>query len=200
MKYKDSEYVKRYKKRMMQSIKLINPDWSSDKVEKIIDEMIDKRIKNPKVIMDNNFTGEQKEASLISVFDWTFANKPIIAGNGTFYKNQYQALNPTANMLMDMLKTRKATKKKMFQYPEGSDEYKDLDRQQKNHKINANSYYGGSGMPTSAFYSTWSGPRSKVVGPHIVIYDKQTPLIAGNSVKDNQQRKYKIYDNIKDVI
>ena len=95
----------------MQSIKLINPDWSSDKVEKIIDKMIDKQIKNPKVIMDNNFTGEQKEASLISVFDWTFANKPIIAGNGTFYKNQYQALNPTANMLMDMLKTRKATKK-----------------------------------------------------------------------------------------
>ena len=157
---------------MMQSIKLINPDWSSDKVEKIIDKMIDKNIKNPKVIMDNNFTGEQKEASLISVFDWTFANKPIIAGNGTFYKNQYQALNPTANMLMDMLKTRKATKKKMFQYPEGSDEYKDLDRQQKNHKINANSYYGGSGMPTSAFYSTWSGPRLQVVGPHIVIYDK----------------------------
>ena len=160
MKYKDSEYVKRYKKRMMQSIKLINPDWSSDKVEKIIDKMIDKQIKNPKVIMDNNFTGEQKEASLISVFDWTFANKPIIAGNGTFYKNQYQALNPTANMLMDMLKTRKATKKKMFRYPEGSDEYKDLDRQQKNHKINANSYYGGSGMPTSAFYSTWSGPAT----------------------------------------
>ena len=128
--YLDSDYIKKYRKRMIYSMKQINPSWAEDQIGEIVDKMIEKEVQNPKVTMDNNFTGEQKEASLISVFDWTMKTQPIMAGNGTFYKNQYQAINPTATMLMNMLKNRKAIKKKMFQFQESSEEYKDLDRGQ----------------------------------------------------------------------
>ena len=172
--YLDSDYIKKYRKRMIYSMKQINPYWEEDQIGEIVDKMIEKEVQNPKVTMDNNFTGEQKEASLISVFDWTMKTQPIMAGNGTFYKNQYQAINPTATMLINMLKNRKAIKKRMFQFPESSEEYKDLDRGQRNEKVNANSYYGGSGMPSSAFYSTYSGPATTTSAQMVISTTENT--------------------------
>lgn len=114
---------------MLYSMERINPNWDKDDVERILDKMIQKRIQNPVVEMDNNYTGEHKEASLISVFDWILEKSPIIAGNGTFYKNQHQAYNPIAQMLDNMLTTRKQIKKEMFKIEDTeSYEYADLDR------------------------------------------------------------------------
>ena len=111
-------------------------------------------------MLDNNYTGEVRESNLLSVLDWALYRKPIIAGNATFYKNQDEAINPIAKMLENFLAERKALKKKMFAVGDpNSDLYKDLDRAQGNQKILANSYYGASGMPKSAFYSKWSGPK-----------------------------------------
>lgn len=135
-----SHYIKKYKKRMLYSMEKINPKWDPDDVEKILDKMIQKRLQNPVIEMDNNYTGEHKEASLISVFDWVLQKEPIISGNGTFYKNQHQAHNPIAQMLDNMLTTRKQLKKEMFKIEDtNSYEYTDLDLAQMNEKINANS-------------------------------------------------------------
>lgn len=124
-----SKYIKKYKKRMLYSMEKINPNWDRDDVERILDKMIKKKLQNPVVEMDNNYTGEHKEASLISVFDWIIDREPIIAGNGTFYKNQYQGYNPIAQMLDNMLTTRKQIKKEMFKIEDtDSYEYIDLDR------------------------------------------------------------------------
>ena len=142
----DSKYIQTYKKEMLENMKRMNPNWDEDKIEKVIDNMIKERCKNPEVTLDNNYTGEKSERSLLSVFDWVLEREPIIAGNGTFYQNQYEAENPIADMLNFFLTTRKKVKKEMFKIddPE-SREYKDKDRQQGNWKINANSYYGASG-------------------------------------------------------
>ena len=114
---------------MLYSMEKINPNWDRDDVERILDKMIKKKLQNPVVEMDNNYTGEHKEASLISVFDWIIDREPIIAGNGTFYKNQYQGYNPIAQMLDNMLTTRKQIKKEMFKIEDtDSYEYIDLDR------------------------------------------------------------------------
>ena len=62
---------------------------------------------------------------------------------------------------MTWLADRKAVKKEMFKIEDtDSDEYKNLDRKQATIKINVNSYYGGSGAPSSAFYSAYSGPAT----------------------------------------
>ena len=64
-------------------------------------------------------------------------------------------------MIDGFLIERKRLKKEMFKVEDKtSDQYKDLDRSQLNQKILANSYYGASGMPKSAFYSKWSGPKN----------------------------------------
>ena len=159
--YLDSHFVKKYKKEMTKNLLAMNPKWDKEDVEKIVEKQILKNIQNPEVSLDNNYTGEHSDATLLSVLDWVDKRKPLIAGNGTFYKNQHEAINPIANMLNGMLTKRKAFKKQMFSIEDAeSREYKDLDLKQGNEKINCNSYYGGSGAKTSAFYSKWSGPST----------------------------------------
>ena len=174
----DSKYLKKYKDRMCQAMMQANPTWKKKDVEKIIERTIEERLENPTVTLDNNYTHEQKDSTLLSVLDWSLDRKPLIAGNGTFYKNQYEALNPTREMLDEWAENRKFFKKKMFQagemYGTNSREYNDNDRKQLNEKINMNSYYGGSGAKTSAFYSKWSGPATTLTAQSVISTAEQT--------------------------
>ena len=82
--YLDSKFVKKYKKEMINSLLKMNPEWDKEDVEKIVEKRILKTIQNPICELDNNFTGEHSDATLLSVFDWIYSRKPLIAGNGTF--------------------------------------------------------------------------------------------------------------------
>ena len=124
-----SKFIKKYKKEMTDAIVNINPDLDKKVIDSVIDDMIKKNMKNPQVTLDNNFTGESRETTLLSVFDWCLDRKPIICGNATFYKNQHESINPIAKMLEDFLTQRKKYKKMMFQVEDPtSSRYKDLDR------------------------------------------------------------------------
>lgn len=175
---KESKYLKKYKERMCQIMIQANPSWKKKDIEKIIEKTILERVENPSVTVDNNYTHEQKDTTLLSVLDWCLGRKPIIAGNGTFYKNQHEALNPIREMLDEWANNRKEFKKKMFQageiYGTDSHEYSDFDRRQLNEKINMNSYYGGSGMKSSAFYSKWSGPATTLTAQSVISTAEQT--------------------------
>lgn len=153
-------FMSAYKQQMIETMKKMNPDWKRKDIEKELSKMIDDSFQSPKVTLDNNYTGESRESTLISVLDWAIDNKPILSGNMTFYKRQDQAPNPIAMMLRDKLAERKALKKKMYSYVDTNKAmYDTLDRGQGNVKRLVNSYYGGAGMPSSPFYSKWSGPK-----------------------------------------
>ena len=66
----------------------MNPDIDEDSIEKVIRETIQKKIQNPVVTLDNNYTHESRETNLLSVLNWVEGKKPIICGNAAFYKNQ----------------------------------------------------------------------------------------------------------------
>lgn len=157
----DNKYLKKYKKEMLSVMKDMFPDEDEEKIEKIIMDLVKEKIQNPVVTLDNNFTYESRETTALSVLDWVLEKEPIIAGNGTFYKNQDQAINPIAKMLEGFLTKRKMYKKEMFKIEDTrSPKYKEYDLRQIIEKINANSYYGASGAPSSAFYSLYSGPAT----------------------------------------
>lgn len=136
----NSKFLNKYIKQMTDVMLQMNPSWNKDDVKKIVFEMVKEQTQNPVVTLDNNYTGESRETTLLSVLDWTLDREPIICGNATFYKNQHEAINPIAKMLEDFLSQRKAYKKLMFKVEDStSPEYKDLDRSQANEKINCNS-------------------------------------------------------------
>lgn len=162
---KEGPFIKKYKKRMIKALKSINSDFKEKDIEEVIDKLIESKGQNPEVIMDNNYTEERRDSTLLSVLDWSLDRKPILAGNMTFYKRQDEAINPVGLMLSNKLQDRKNTKKRMFQFVDTDrNKYNDLDRLQNNIKKLVNSYYGGSGTPSAAFYSQWSGPKPKMWG------------------------------------
>ena len=167
--YEKSEYVNMYVDSMTDRILKIHPTWNEEKVRNNVFKKFKEQSQNPVVIMDNNYTHESQDATMLSVIDWAIAREPIIAGNATFYKTHHEAINPIASMLDGMLKRRKAFKKQMFTIENASSqEYKDLDLKQANEKVSVNAYYGASGMPAAAFYSTWSGPATTSTAQSVI--------------------------------
>ena len=125
-----SEFISAWKNEMADTMLKIHPDWDENEVSDSIDDLLKERLQLPDVTLDNNYTGERRDTNLLSVFDWAIRRKPIVAGNGTFYKNQNEAINPIAKMLDGFLTERSAIKKKMFKIEDtSSDRYNDLDRE-----------------------------------------------------------------------
>ena len=157
----DFKYVKDYKKKMIKVASRLYPEVDKLQLEEVVDELIRENLINPSVTLDNNYTHESKDTNLLAVFDWIEDRKPIVAGNGTMYKNQNEAYNPIGEMLDGFLTDRKMYKKKMFAVDDVLNPlYKYYDLLQMNTKKLANSYYGASGMPSSGFYSKWSAPAT----------------------------------------
>jgi hypothetical protein len=124
-----SLFLSEWKAQMTETLLRMHPDWDEGLIEETLNEEIRNKIMVPMVELDNNFTGERRQSNLLSVFDWSLKRKPIVAGNGTFYKNQHEAVNPIADMLDGFLSERKAIKRRMFDVDDpNSDLYKDLDR------------------------------------------------------------------------
>lgn len=157
MNVSDSQFLTIYRDKVKSSIMSMHPEWDEKKVKKKIEQMMLKNLKNPSVICDNNYTHQSSQSTLLSVIEWAMDKKPIIAGNGTFYKQHAESDNPNADMVDGFLIDRKKYKKQMFAVEdEESPIYKSFDLQQQNTKKLANSYYGGSGAKTSPFYSEYS--------------------------------------------
>lgn len=135
-----SRFIKEYKKQMKDSLRRIDPSITKEEINEAVNELLLSQGISPGVGLDNNYTEEYRETTLLSVLDWTFERKPIMAGNGTFYKNQYEQNNPANHMLLGFLGDRKKIKKKMFTVEDVTSRlYKDLDIKQQNKKVGANS-------------------------------------------------------------
>lgn len=157
MSVKDSTFLNIYKDKIVDAMTTAHPDWDGDKVEKQVMKILLRDLKNPQAIADNNYTHQSSKTNLLTILDWAFDKEPIIAGNGTFYKQHAESENPNAEMVDGFLTDRKKYKKQMFAIEdELSHAYMALDLLQQNTKKLANSYYGASGAKTSPFYSEYS--------------------------------------------
>lgn len=149
LKVDDSVFLQKYEEDAITAFMKMHPEWDEDEVRKEVEKMIEKSVTTPPCEIDNNYTGQRRETNLLSVVDWAIDEKkhadagkemPLIAGNGTFYKNQHEAINPIATMLEGFLNKRKMLKKKMFAIEDSySREYQTFDLKQGIEKVNANS-------------------------------------------------------------
>lgn len=169
MKVNDSIFLKTYRNQVKDIILKKHPDLSENKLKKEIDAIILREVRNPPAKLENSYTHEERESTLLGVLDWTMDTKPIIAANGTFFKQHKDAINPNAMMLRKFLVTRKQVKGEMFSIEdELSRLYKMLDLNQGNWKVLANSYYGGSGMKASAFYNKMTAPATTLTAQSVI--------------------------------
>lgn len=140
MDVKDSHFLKEYRNQVYSVIKRKHPDWDKEQTKKAIDKIIERELKNPVARLENSYTHEDRQSTLLSVLDWCIETKPIIAANGTFFKQHKDSKNPNALMCDEFLTTRKRVKKEMFAIEDESSRlYKMKDLSQGNYKKLANS-------------------------------------------------------------
>ena len=135
-----SPFLLCYRNQAMRCLKQMHPYWDDAFLQQEIDKIIMRDLMNPPAKLQNNYTHEERDTHLVSVFDWSIKTKPIIAANGTFFKQHKDAINPNALMVDEFLTQRAKIKKEMFAIEdESSREYKMKDLSQGNEKKLANS-------------------------------------------------------------
>lgn len=134
-----SAFLELYIDTAVENLVKMNPIWDEEDVRDIVIKEIKDSFSNPDVVIENNYTHQIQDTKLLTIVDWSLERKPILAGNGTFFRNQYEGINPTADMLDWFLGTRKKVKKEMFTLDEQSREYGLKDLEQAIWKVLANS-------------------------------------------------------------
>ena len=152
--------LQKYIDEVVRLYKQTHPSANEENAKELVSEFISKQFKDIPCSMNNNMTHECVNTTVNEVTDWIDTKQPIITGNGTFFKQHSEYLSPAITFLESILKERKAVKKKMFGFKKGSPEYTNLNTQQGNLKVIANSDYGGSGTQFSPFYSVYIPPAT----------------------------------------
>lgn len=145
--------------RMSESMQRLHPDISKERIEKIVSKIYEKRVKDTKVELFNNYENIVAGTSLLGVVDWFHSANPLIAEAGVYFYQKDKKRNINVEIIKeDMLDARTEHKKEKFEAMEFGDVFlasvKDL--QQANDKKAANSGYGAEGQSSSFLYNIHS--------------------------------------------
>ena len=152
--------LQKYINTMVDMYKKTHPQANIDDIRRLTVEFVMKQFRDIPCKMNNNVTHECIDTTINEVSDWIETRRPIISGNGTFFKQHSEYLSPAITFLESILRERKVVKNKMLDITPGSIEYTNLNTQQGNLKVVANSDYGGSGTQFSPFYSVYIPPAT----------------------------------------
>lgn len=183
----DHIFIKKWKRKNRELLMQMNPEVSKKDVNKFLDKIIEKNLKNSKCQIDNNYIGKTLNTTLLDVCDWVEETKPICAGGGVFFKNQHQVANPLAQMIQKFLISRKKFKGQLKDHIPGSYEYMTLDRKQLSEKICANSIYGALGMVISFLFNLYTAQSVTGTGQSLISTTEQAfeLFMTGNLVFNN---------------
>lgn len=160
--------IKQWRKEVVGIISTMYPEDDKSDIKKFVNEKIVDNFKQPNAILHNNYIHKKQDIDLISIGDWIHDKKPIVGGYGVFFNDQSKVINPAAIMLDNFLNLRKMYKDELKIYHETSYEYATSDRKQLTEKVNANSYYGVSGSPTSNFYNIYTAASTTATGQSLI--------------------------------
>lgn len=131
------------------------PDSDISQVRQLVIQKVEQSLIDIPCVLHNDTYHEYVDTTVLDVCNWLKIRKPIISGNGTFFKQHREYQAPTIKVLETWLQRRKQIKKIMFTYPKGSIEYNNHYTGQNNQKVICNAEYGESGSALSSSYSVY---------------------------------------------
>ena len=88
--------------------KLMNPDINEDSLRKILRDIAQERCVDHNAVIHNDYQDDTMlKCTLLSVINWIHKEKPICAGNGTFFKNQDEVTSPIQKIIDNRIADRK---------------------------------------------------------------------------------------------
>lgn len=132
-------------------IKTVFPKIKRKEIDDVLDNIIKENMKKEEIILNNTYQEKKLYSDALDVSEFYYKNKPSTGGNGVLF--DATKFNPALNMLESFGDRRKAFKKEMKKYDEGTFGFESNNLKQKNEKVKMNAWYGISGAPTSLFFN-----------------------------------------------
>ena len=66
----DHIFLKEWKAEQIKLVKQVHPEYSEDKIKKVLNKLIDKRIKNPECAINNNYLRMQAMSTVLDIYDF----------------------------------------------------------------------------------------------------------------------------------
>ena len=117
-----SSTIKEYKDTMMEVMKLY-VDCDDRLISQAIDYSINKRYQKNMCRVDNSYTHQVNQMSLLALADYINDRQPIVTAHGTMFKKHADCPNPMGIVIQQFLDQRSKDKKMMFKFPKGSEEF-----------------------------------------------------------------------------
>lgn len=134
----------KYKEDIIRIVQMYAP-VSKEELSPIVDYSIHKRYREYPCSIENNYTNETFNMTLLQLTDWIMKREPIVTSAGTMFKRHADSVNPIAIVIQQFLDARNIHKKEMFKYPKGSEEFEHFNLLQQLDKIDSNGLYGTIG-------------------------------------------------------
>jgi len=138
----DLKVINEYKQVMINGLRHSFPALNISELDEAIDYTVRNTLKNGKASIDNNYTKQRVDGTVLDVLKYIESKEPIITSSGVLFKKHAECDNPLSRMIMQFLDKRAEYKKTMFKYPKGSEMFARYNLLQLLEKINANAVYG----------------------------------------------------------
>lgn len=148
--------IMKYKEVAIDMLKVYYPQLTHMEIEFAVDQSIKQNVKDTSVVVDNSYKKIQVNTTLLELANYIMAKEPITTAYGVMFMKHGSVPNPIYNMIDSFITGRAKVKKEMFKHPKGSAEFTKLNLVQLLHKLDANAYYGASGMYSSIFYNLYA--------------------------------------------
>ena len=147
------EILSRYEKDMFDILSKICYRLEPDEIMEGITYSVNKRFKDGKAVIDKTYTTKKAEIDFSRLADDLLGGKVIMTTSGVLFKKYKTVKNPFYNFVQYLADKRDEAKKKMKQYPKGSEMFNKYNLQQLNYKVSCNALYGCCGNFSSLFYN-----------------------------------------------
>ena len=152
-RYPENDMITQYKNIMMNMLHLNFPLLTEVELAVVIDNSITKHFKDQAVTIENNYKKTKIETTLTRLTDYLADREPIFTSVGVMFNRHTNKPNPIYELIQGFIDARTATKKEMFKYPKGSENFEKYNLMQLLYKIDANGFYGVCGQYSSMFYN-----------------------------------------------
>lgn len=145
----------KYKESLKRNMKILMPELGDSELDRAIDWSMNRRIRDHQVEIDDNYHNQRTNINLIKLYEYIQERKPILTSYGCLFTQHGERPNPLYEMIQEFADRRNNFKKKMLQYPKGSEEYNRYNLNQLVAKVDTNAIYGCLGAASSVFYNVY---------------------------------------------
>lgn len=147
--------LQKYSDEMVRSMQRLYPQMTRQDIRKAVEYSIKKRYSEKTCRMENNYTGQQVQTTLLEMTNYILKKQPICTAYGVLFRKKGEVPNPLADLIKSFLDDRDVNKRKKFEYLEKRD-YDNVakyDLFQLLNKRDANSIYGCLGNAACVLYN-----------------------------------------------